>query len=60
MYKNLRNTEEIMAKLPDVPRNPKEDLEKIQRMNSEAEEVHNDFLYKEAMSEQSAAQVILF
>ena len=60
MYKKLSRAKVILEELPDIPINPGEDLEKMQEMNLESEKVHKDFLYKEAMSEQSGAQVILF
>ena len=59
MYKKLSRSKEILAKLPRVPVDMEEELKKMQRMNIYMEEVHREFLYKEAMSERSAANVIL-
>jgi len=59
MYKKLNKSEKILAKLPDIPIDPEEEQEKTKRMNSYMEEVHRDFIYKNAMSERSAREVIL-
>jgi hypothetical protein len=59
MYKKLSRSDEILANLPDIPVDPKEELEKMKRMNSYMEEVRRDYIYKNAMSERSAREVIL-
>jgi hypothetical protein len=59
MYKKISRADEIFAKLPTIPQNEEEELKKMQRMNSYMEEVRRDYLYKNAMSELSAREVIL-
>lgn len=60
MIKKINRTEEILeelrkdgkSRLLDSP----EDIAAMQRMNEILEENHRDFMRKQAMSEQSAAQ----
>ncbi|HAE36489.1 MAG: hypothetical protein UR85_C0005G0003 [Candidatus Nomurabacteria bacterium GW2011_GWF2_35_66] len=59
MYKKLSRSEEILANLPEIPVDPEEELQKMERMNSYMREVRRDFIYKSAMSERSASEVIL-
>lgn len=59
MYKKLSRVSEILATLPTIPVNKEEELKKMQSMNKYMAEVRRDFIYKEAMSERSASEVIL-
>lgn len=60
MYQKISHTDEILARLlEDIPAEPV-DIESIKRMNEYMEEVHNDFIYKSAMSEISAHKTVIF
>lgn len=63
MYVKISKADEILARLKKEGKvkelNSPEDLERMQRMNEYMKEVHQDYLYKAAMSEISAGKVIL-
>lgn len=59
MYKKLSKSDEILERL--LKDNPEPvAAEMIKRMNEYMEEVHADFIYKSAMSEISAHEVVIF
>lgn len=64
MYKNLSRSKEIISRLKsegkvkDLSNDP-EFLKKVSEMNKYMEEVRRDYIVKAALSERSAAKVIL-
>lgn len=64
MYIKINKTDEILARLKKEGKirvlDSSEDLKKkILEMNKYMEDIHRDYLYKSAMSEISAAKIIL-